>query len=151
MVTDKERKRRRSSKRKSSNFTSSLSLPLVCWLLSSSSKVHLTRACVSPAASNTKAEAERTHTKWRDIVKKEKIYKGVETLGAERDKERDSETRWSLDYSAKTAPIKDAVLRRDSDFAKRCKNREEWKEERMRRCTEIQRVRLRSRSAQLVK
>ena len=51
----------------------------------SSSKVHLTRACVSPSASKTKAEAERTHTKRMDIVKKEKIYKGAETLGAERD------------------------------------------------------------------
>lgn len=48
----------------------------------SSSKVHLTRACVSPPASNTKAE--RTHTKHMDIVKTEKIYKGGETLVAER-------------------------------------------------------------------
>lgn len=37
-----------------------------------------------PQPQITKAEAERTHTKHMDIVKKEKIYKGAETLFAER-------------------------------------------------------------------
>lgn len=53
-----------------------------------SSKVGLTRACVSPSASDTKAKAEGTHTKRMDIVKKENIYKGAETLGAERQRGR---------------------------------------------------------------
>lgn len=47
-----------------------------------SSKVHLTRAGVSPSASNTKAEG--THRKCMDIVKKKKIYKGAETPVAQR-------------------------------------------------------------------
>lgn len=53
------------------NFISSLSLPLlVRQLLSSSSKVHLTTACLSPSVSHTEAEAERTHTKCMDMVKR---------------------------------------------------------------------------------
>lgn len=54
-----------------------------------------------------------------DIVKKEEIYKGAETLGAERDREGDSrKTHWALDYSGERRlwEKKDAVLRGDSDF-----------------------------------
>lgn len=77
---DKERKQRRDGKKKKLiNFISSLSLPLlVRQLLSSSSKVHLTTACLSPSVSHTEAEAERTHTKCMDMVKRrgrKKIYK----------------------------------------------------------------------------
>lgn len=89
MVADKGRKRGRHSERKSfMNFISAFSAFFSC--ADSSSKVHLMRASVSPAASNTKAEAERTHTKRMDIVKKEKIHKGAENTQS-REAERETQ------------------------------------------------------------
>lgn len=108
MVTDKERKQER--EKELINFLSSCSLPLlVCRLLRSSSKVHLRRASVPPSVSHTKADAERTHTTRMDVVKKEKIYKGAETLGAERDREGGSESPLSRRLFNKGASKKAAL------------------------------------------
>lgn len=100
MVTDKGMKRGSDSKRRSFiNFISSFSASS-CEPTPHQKSIWREPAFL-PSASNTKAEAERTHTKRMDIVKKEEIYKGAETLGAERDREGDSETHWAPDYSGR--------------------------------------------------
>lgn len=65
-----------------------------------------------------------------DIVKKEEIYKGAETLGAKRERERDREGDSENPLSPRLfrerrLQEKDAVLRGDSDFEPKCRNGEE--------------------------
>lgn len=72
-----------------------------------------------PQITKAEAEAERTHTKHMDIVKKEKSIKG-QKHSLQRDRVEDSETRWALDYSARTAPRKRCCSERRFQILRRC-------------------------------
>lgn len=116
-------------------------MPFLCLFLWAdfSSKVRLTRACVPPSASDTKAEEERTHTKRMDIVKTEKIYKGEEAHSAHRLRRRHrnplSPRLFSEDGSEKEMLFWGEI----QILSQRGRMKPSEKEERMRRCTAIER------------